>query len=102
MSRLITNPNPGTSSLPFGADTGGEVGVLDVVPAEGTGAAVAVLVWEFSILGGGGAATGGGSAATGGGSAAIGGGSGGAGGGAANGLAGFTGLAMLVGFVALF
>ena len=49
MSRLITNPNPGTSSLPFGADTCGVVGVvsLDVV-AEGWVALVALGVADVS------------------------------------------------------
>jgi hypothetical protein len=49
MSRLITKPNPGTSSLPFGADTCGVVGVvpLDVV-AEAWVALVALGVAELA------------------------------------------------------
>jgi hypothetical protein len=52
MSRLITNPNPGTSSLPFGTDTCGVVGVvpLDVV-AEGWVALVALGVADVAGLG---------------------------------------------------
>lgn len=118
MSRLITKPNPETSSFPLGVDVGC---VFVVVPADWTGA-LGVWVEDVEVgddavplelaAGGGGASTGGGSGggaaggsgagAAGGGSAAIGGGSGGVGGGAAKGLAGFTGLDMLVGFVALF
>lgn len=103
-SRLITNPNPGTNSFPFGTEGGG---VFCVVPAAGATATGAVGVWEVSVFGvdagGGGAsaATGGGSAAAGGGSGAGGGGSC-TGGGGATGLEGLTGLDMLVGFVAFF
>jgi hypothetical protein len=52
MSRLITNPNPGTSSLPFGTDTCGVFGVvpLDVV-AEGWVALVALVVAELAGVG---------------------------------------------------
>ena len=48
MSRLITKPNPGTSSLPFGADTCGVVGVvsLDVVACCEV---VAVVVWVTGV-----------------------------------------------------
>ncbi len=112
ISRLITIPNPGTSSLPLGtcgADVVGvvpldvvgdcwvdgvfvftdEAGVADVVSAVGAGEA------------GVGGASGGGGSANGGGSGA---GAGGIGSGVAGtliGLAGFTGLVMFVGLVAL-
>jgi hypothetical protein len=48
MSRLITKPNPGTRSLPFGADTCGVVGVvsLDVVACCEV---VAVVVWVTGV-----------------------------------------------------
>ncbi len=100
-SRLITNPNPGTNSFPFGIEGGG---VFCVVPAAGATATGAVGVWEVSVFGddgaGAAAAGGGGSAATsGGGSGAGGGGGGGGSGGNATGLDGLTGLDMLVGFV---
>ena len=94
----MTKPNPGTSSLPFGADGGGVFVVVVVVPAEGADAA-ADVGWDVSCFAG--AATGGGSAATGGGSGA-GAGGGGAGGGGAIGLTGLTGLFTFVGFVTLF
>ena len=51
ISRLITNPNPGTNVFPGGTD--GIVDVFVVVPAEGAGAAGAVGVGEFSVLGAG-------------------------------------------------
>ena len=47
-SKLITNPNPGTSSFPLGVDNG--CGVVVVVAADWAGAAVAVLVWELSVF----------------------------------------------------
>jgi hypothetical protein len=45
--RLITKPNPGTSSLPFGADTCGVVGVvsLDVVAC----CEVVAVVWVTGV-----------------------------------------------------
>jgi len=111
ISRLITSPNPGTSSLPFGTCCG----VLCVLPPEGVcngvtftvggGAVVVVVAVVAGAACAGAASTGGGSAggaaSTGGGSGGGGGGSGGGGGGRLNGLAGFTGLLMFVGFVAL-
>ena len=117
ISRLITTPNPGTSSLPFGTCGCDVVGVvpLDVVGggAEGGGADAGVLVFADEAVGGAdvvsavgageagvlGASAGGGSA---GGSGA---GAGGIGSGIAvtlSGLAGLTGLLIFVGFVALF
>ena len=105
ISRLITIPNPGTSSLPFGTCCG----VFCVLPPEGVcngvtftvgGGAVTVV----AVVAAGAASTGGasgGAASTGGGSGGGGGGSGGGDGGRLNGLAGFTGLLMFVGLVAL-
>ena len=118
ISRLITTPNPGTSSLPLGTCGADVVGVvpLDVVGdgvAFTVGADAGVLVFadeavggavvvsavgagEAGMSGGGGASTGGGSA---GGSGA---GAGGIGSGIAvalKGLAGLTGLLMFVGLV---
>ena len=105
ISRLITNPNPGTNVFPAG--TCGVVDVFVVVPAVGAGTAGAVGVREFSVFGadaGAGvlAAGGGGSAMPAGDSIFItggGSGAGGVGGGAATGLDGFTGLDTLVGLV---
>lgn len=46
----MTNPNPGTNSLPFGVDKGcDELGVVCVFPAVGAGAVVSVLVF-FSVV----------------------------------------------------
>jgi hypothetical protein len=47
-SKLITNPNPGTRSFPFGVCNG--CGVVVEVPADWAGAAVAVLAWEVSVF----------------------------------------------------
>ena len=108
----MTNPNPGTNVLPAGTEAGG---VFCVVPADAAGA---FCVWVEDVevcdgavaagVGGGDAAGGGGSATLSGDSIGVAGGGGaGAGGGGAstvvdNGLAGLTGLDILVGFVALF
>lgn len=47
----MTNPNPGTNSLPFGVDKGcDELGVVCVFPAVGAGTAVSVRVWEVSVF----------------------------------------------------
>ena len=119
ISRLITTPNPGTSSLPFGTCGCDVVGVvpLDVVGggAEGGGADAGVLVFADEAVGGADvvSAVGAGEAGMSGAGASIGGGSGGGSGagaggigsgvaGALIGLAGLTGLLMFVGFVTLF
>jgi len=115
ISRLITTPNPGTSSLPLGTCGCDVVGVvpLDVVGGGADGGGVLVFADEavagavmVSAVGAGEAGMSGGGASIGGGS---GGGSGaGAGGigsgvaGALIGLAGLTGLVMFVGLVMLF
>jgi len=125
---LITNPNPCTRVFPAGTCTGEVFCVLpceDVVGAFTAGCDGGVLVLPDEAVGGG-AAAGGGGASTGGGASAGGGAAsagasagasgGGSGGGsgagaigiasgiavALKGLAGFTGLLMFVGFVALF
>lgn len=120
ISRLITTPNPGTNSLPFGIDGVEVVGVLafDVVVGGGAlavGGDAGVLVFPDET--GGGAvivsAVGAGEAGMSGGGASIGGGSGGGSGAGAGciasgvagtliGLAGLTGLLIFVGLVALF
>jgi hypothetical protein len=108
-SRLITKPNPGTRSLPFGTDTCGVLVVLDELPAEGAAAAGAVVVWEVAVAGlsevlGDDAVGAGGVAISAGDPVFVTGGAsiaGGSGSGAATGLDGFTGLNTLVGFTRL-
>jgi hypothetical protein len=78
VSRLITSPNPGTNVFPLGVEAG-KVFVVVSLDAEGDAAFTDV---SAGICGGSGTGAGGG--------------------GAANGPAGFIGLDMLVGFVALF
>lgn len=120
ISRLITTPNPGTNSLPFGIDGTEVVGVFpfDVVVGSGAlavGGDAGVLVFPDEAAGGAVvvSAVGAGEAGMSGAGASIGGGSGGGSGagaggiasgvaGTLNGLAGFTGLVMFVGLVALF
>lgn len=104
ISRLITTPNPGTSSLPLGTCGCDVVGVvpLDVVGggADGGGVVVVPAVGAGEAgMSGAGASIGGGS---GGGSGAGAGGIGSGVAGALIGLAGLTGLLMFVGFVTLF
>lgn len=115
ISRLITTPNPGTSSLPLGTCGCDVVGVvpLDVVGGGADGGGVLVLADEagggavvVSAVGTGEAGMGGASAggASGGGGSAggSGAGAGGIGSGVAvalSGLAGLTGLLMFVGLV---
>lgn len=117
ISRLITSPNPGTNSLPFGAAGAAGAGLepevwVDVVVAAsafgsgfdscfasgfasgfGADAVSTVGAGETGVLGGGGGDT-----STGGGSGAGGGGSG-AGAGMLIGLTGLTGLLTFVGLV---
>ena len=120
ISKLITNPNPCTSVFPAGTCTGEVFCVLpveDVVGALTAGGDGCVLVLPDEAVGGGAAADGGGASAGGGasgggGAASTGASGGGSGAGAVGiasgiavalkGLAGLTGLLMLVGFVALF
>jgi len=84
----MTKPKPGINCLPLGTSGVFCVVTFDVV-CDGVGLTIGC---DVDTVGGGGAATiGGGSGA--------GGGGGGAGGGGAIGLAGFTGLDTLVGFV---
>ena len=97
ISKLITTPNPGTSVFPAG--TAGKVFV--VVSLEDVVGTLAVGGGANSTAGGAGGGGGGGSAISGGGSA-KGSGAGGGAFGMLNGLAGFTGLLMFVGLVALF
>ena len=112
ISRLITNPNPGTSVFPAGTVGVGDGAVLlSCGDCEVDWDVVSVFVFSDVLDAcAAGASAGGGAAATGGGSAAGGVGSGGGGAGAGGGgaitvvdrgLAGLTGLDMLVGFVAL-
>ena len=86
----MTKPKPGINCLPLGTSGVLEVVTFDVV-CDGVG-----LTTGCDVLG---ATVGGGGAATIGGVSGAGGGGGGAGGGGAIGLAGFTGLDTLVGFV---
>ena len=120
ISRLITTPNPGTNVFPAGTCAGEVFCVLPcevVVGALTAGCDGGVLVLPDEAVGGGAAAGGGGASAGGGasgggGAASTGGSGGGSGAGAIGitsgiavafkGLAGFTGLVILVGFVALF
>jgi hypothetical protein len=111
ISRLITTPNPGTNVFPAGTCAGEVFCVLpveDVVGAftvgDGGASAFGVSAFGASAFGasGGGASAGGGASGGGGSGGASAKGSGGGGGGAGgklNGLAGFTGLLMFVGFV---
>lgn len=101
ISRLITTPKPGTNVFPAGTcDVVGDVAVVGVPFTAGGDCSVFMPFDEAvgAVGASAGASTGGGS----GGCSTGGGGSGGGGGGAANGLAGFTGLVMFVGLVALF
>jgi hypothetical protein len=120
ISRLITTPNPGTNSLPFGIDGTEVVGVVafDVVVGGGAlavGGDAGVLVFPDEAAGGAVvvSAVGAGEAGMSGGGASIGGGSGGGSGAGAGcissgvagtliGLAGLIGLLTFVGLVALF
>jgi hypothetical protein len=120
ISRLITTPNPGTNSLPFGIDGTEVVGVVpfDVVVGGGAlavGGDAGVLVLPDEAAGGAVvvSAVGAGEAGMSGGGASIGGGSGGGSGAGAGciasgvagtliGLAGLIGLLTFVGLVALF
>ena len=102
-SRLITNPSPGISTFPFGTSAGD---VFCVGGAEVAGATVVVLGDAVAFCAGAGFGATGSTAAGVSTAAGAGGGTGAGGGGAItdfdNGLAGLTGLDMLVGFVALF
>ena len=103
ISKLNTIPKPATNDLPAGTCVDGAVVcvvVSCVVVATGALGVDACVVDACGAASGGGASAGGASAG-GGGGASCGGGGGGIGG-ALIGLTGFTGLAMLVGFVALF
>lgn len=101
ISRLITSPNPGTSSFPFGTEGVADVSVLlSCCDGKGDGDVVTAFV-SADVLDAGDAAAGAG-VISGGGAGAGGGGAGGAGGGGAIGLAGFTGLVTFVGLVMLF
>ena len=122
ISRLITSPNPCTNVFPAGTCTGEVFCVFpveDVVGALTAGCDGCVLVLPDEAVGGGAAGGGGasgGGASAGGGAASAGASCGGSGGGsgagaigiasgiavALKGLAGLTGLLMLVGLVALF
>jgi hypothetical protein len=99
ISKLITTPKPGTSVFPAGTAAGK---VFVVVSLEDVVGALTIGGGADSTAGdAGGGGGGGGSAISGGGSAK----SSGAGGGSfgtLNGLDGFTGLLMFVGFVAFF
>lgn len=98
ISKLNTIPKPATNDLPAGTCVDGAV-VCVVVSC--VVVATGALGVDACVVDACGATSGGGASAGGGGGASCGGGGGGIGG-AFIGLTGFTGLAMLVGFVALF
>ncbi len=117
ISRLITSPNPCTNVFPAGTCTGevfcvfpvedvvgaltaGCDGCVLVLPDEAVGGGAAGAASAFGASGGGASAGGGASGGGGSGGCSAGGsGAGGGGAGRLNGLAGFTGLFMFVGFV---